>query len=84
MLLQVPLVIVFGAEERGRGKNLRGDGPREPRLSADFACLRDGALRIVRGEDGRAVLRPDVGALPVDLRGVVHGVFDRARKPAVA
>src|SRR5207253_4535558 len=73
-LLQVLLVILFGAIERVCGSNLRRDGPlelsagfeRRPRL---FGCR---FLHRRMEEDCRAVLRAEVWSLAVHLRRLVR------------
>src|SRR3989442_11052432 len=72
-LLEVALVVLLGAVEGRRRRDLGDDRPAEaPRRLA--ARLRGARRRLLRGgveEDRRAVLRADVGALAVQLGRVV-------------
>src|SRR5947208_5645569 len=72
-LLQVLLVILFGAIERACGSNLRRDGSLEFSAGLDRRSRLLGCRFLLRRmeENRRAVLRAEVWSLAVHLRGVV-------------
>ena len=66
-LLQITLMIFFRAPELRRGFNLRYDWPIEPATLFDFG-FRSFGRRLLFGrmiKNHRAILRADIGALPV-------------------
>src|SRR5215208_1167781 len=70
-LLEVALVVVLGAPEGGRRLDLGHDRVTEALLGALDNSPRDLGLLVRVGEDHRAVLPADVGALTVELSRVV-------------
>src|SRR5262249_61774546 len=74
ILLQVLLVILLGRGERAGSDDLGHDrrGPLPAGVYALLDLLGDLALLLGGHEDRRAVLRPDVVALPVPGRRIVH------------
>ncbi len=81
--VQMPLGVVLlgrlGGLEGSQGRDLRHDGARVRVRRAQGIDVRshDSALRVAVGEDDRPVARPDIGALPIQLRWVVrHGEED--------
>src|SRR5713101_3312226 len=73
-LFKVALVVVFGSIERAGWGDFRGDGLAEfaAGLQRGLRFFRNGFLLRRMEEDRGAVLRAEVRALAVDLRGVVH------------
>src|SRR5437773_12519994 len=73
-LLQVLLVILFGAIERACGSNLRRDGPLEFSAGLDRLSRLLGCRFLFRRmkENCCAVLRAEVWSLAVHLRRVVR------------
>src|SRR5918997_215600 len=71
----VLLVVVLGDVERLERRHLGDYGVVPDALGLDLRdeLLGDAALLLVVVEDRGSVLRPDVGALPVQRRGVVDG-----------
>src|SRR5215207_437946 len=81
LILVVPivlLVVILGDVELLERRHLRHDGvaPEALRLYLGDHLCGDAPLLLVVIEDRRAVLRPDVRALPVQRRGVVGGEED--------
>src|SRR5918998_5119051 len=81
LVLVVPvvlLVVVLGDVEPLERRNLGDYGvvPEALGLQLRDELLGDAALVLVVVEDGGAVLRPDVRALPIQRRGVVDGEED--------
>src|SRR5947207_10019016 len=71
VLLEIALVVLFGAPERGRGLDARYDRAFEAAGERFFFCAR-GTLLLGRvNEDHRAVLRPRIRSLTVQLGRIV-------------
>src|SRR5271165_6353004 len=73
VLLDVLLVILFGAPERRGGRDFGDNRATEPaaRLEPRFQSSRCLSLGLVVIEDGRAVLSSDVGPLSVQCGRIV-------------
>ena len=69
--MKIVLVIFLGTPEFLHRLDQRDDSPTEARLRRRERRARDGELLLAVAEDGRAVLRPGIGPLPVQLRWVV-------------
>ena len=73
-LFKVALVIFLGAIEWSRRRDFRSDGPAEfaAGLQRSLGFFSDGFLLRRMEEDRGPVLRAEIGALAVHLRGIVH------------
>src|SRR3712207_779210 len=82
VVAEVFLVVVLGPVECVERRHLGHDGisPKVLGLELRDHLLGDGPLLLVVVEDRRAVLRTDVGALPVQRRGVVRSEERRVGK----
>jgi hypothetical protein len=83
---QEVLVVALSRIEGLAALDLRDDGAVEDMRLVELrdVGLRDLGLLRARGEDGRAVLGAGIGALTVELSGIVRDREEDLKQPAVA